>query len=104
MTLWAMPKLCWFKLIWQIHLVAVPVTILQWQLNGGTCVLTNLEHCLRGGKQDREQQQGQFIKSLLGRFCDPLPADGTIQLWIYGIMVAVWAISAVRLYSTTALS
>jgi|GEM_PF-1244624 len=91
---WAFP----FKLIWQIHLIAVPVTILQWQLNGGTCVLTNLENCLRGEEQDREKQQGQFIKSLLGRFCNPLPADRTIQCWIYGIMAAVWATSAVRLY------
>ena len=31
----------------KIHLVLIPLMVLQWQLNQGTCILTNLENALQ---------------------------------------------------------
>ncbi|MDY6938116.1 MAG: DUF2784 family protein [Cyanobacteriota bacterium] len=90
---WAVP----IPLVWKIHLVFVPATIGQWWLNEGTCILTNLENWLRGEVPDKSQQQGQFIKSLLGLCCQPLPSDETIKIGIYALMGTAWLLSALQL-------
>lgn len=90
---WLLPQPLWL----QIHLAIVPLTILQWQFNQGTCILTNLENALRGEVKNRQEQQGQFIKGLLGRCYNPLPSDRAIKRTIYLIMGLAWTISALRL-------
>ena len=90
---WLVP----IPLAWKIHLVLVPLTIGQWWLNEGTCILTNLENWLRGEVPDKSEQQGQFIKSLLGLCCQPLPSDRTIKIGIYGVMGTAWMLSALQL-------
>lgn len=90
---WLFPS----PLFWQIHLAIVPLTVLQWQFNQGTCILTNWENALRGEVKDRQEQQGQFIKGLLSRCYNPLPSDRAIQLAIYATMGIAWTISVLRL-------
>ncbi|NJK36748.1 MAG: DUF2784 domain-containing protein [Oscillatoriales cyanobacterium RM2_1_1] len=85
------------RIIHQIHLVFVPLTILQWQLNQGTCLLTNWENQLAQTPPDKSQQQGQFTKKILGTCFDPLPSDQTLKRMIYGIILTAWILSGIRL-------
>ncbi|MGQ4649400.1 DUF2784 family protein [Lyngbya aestuarii] len=91
---WILP----IKLLLLLHIVFVPLMILQWQFNQGTCFLTNIENQLRGEGKEKQQQQGQFIKSLLGKCFNPLPSDSTIKLLIYGIIGLSWGISLIRVF------
>ena len=84
---------------WRIvHLIFIPAMILQWQFNQGTCLLTNIENKLRGETPEKQRQQGQLIKSLLGKCFDPLPSDRTLKKLVYGIIIASWLLSATGLY------
>lgn len=81
-----------------IHLVFLPIMILQWQLNQGTCILTNLENYFRGEVSEKNEQQGQFIKAILGRCFNPLPTDATLKKVVYGIIFLSWLLSASHLW------
>lgn len=81
-----------------IHLVFIPVMIGQWQLNQGTCILTNIENYLRGNQQVKNQQQGQFIKGILGKVFNPLPTDATIKKIVYVVIAISWLVSAFRVW------
>ncbi|MEB3283607.1 MAG: DUF2784 family protein [Lyngbya sp.] len=91
---WIIPSQFWRV----IHLLFVPAMILQWQFNQGTCLLTNLENKLRGETSEKQQQQGQFIKSLLERCFNPLPSDETLKKGVYGIIITSWLASAIGLW------
>lgn len=81
-----------------IHLVAVPLTMLQWRLNAGTCILTNVEEHLNDAPKEKDEQQGQFIKGLLGKCMTELPPDTVIKKYLYGILWVSWGLSGIRLY------
>ena len=83
----------------KIHLILIPLMILQWQLNQGTCILTNIENALQDISPEKKQQQGQFIKSLLSRCFNPLPSDQTIKIGVYSTIVMAWLISALRIFT-----
>ncbi|MGF1493501.1 MAG: DUF2784 family protein [Microcoleaceae cyanobacterium] len=91
---WALPN----PFLWQIHLIFVPLTVLQWQFNQGTCILTNWENRLAGASAAKSQQQGQFTRSLLSRCCNPLPSDRTLKFIIYGVILLAWSLSGIRLW------
>ncbi|MGK7872325.1 MAG: DUF2784 family protein [Xenococcaceae cyanobacterium] len=86
------------RVLLPIHLVFIPLMIVQWQFNQGTCILTNIENILRGGVKDKQQQQGQFIKAILGKCFQPLPSDRNIKQGVYGVVWTSWVISATRLF------
>lgn len=79
-----------------IHIVFIPLMIIQWRFNNDTCVLTNVENSLREGQVEKEQQQGKFIKSLLAKVFDPLPADEVIKTWLYRVLWTSMMISLAR--------
>ena len=68
-----------YRLAWLIHVWMIPLLILQWKLNKNTCVLTNLENILLGVPAYGEEGEGQFIRSVLAQFCDPLPSNQAIE-------------------------
>jgi hypothetical protein len=73
--------------------------ILQWRFNQGTCLLTNLENWIDGaGPGQKKEQDGQFIKSLLGIFCREIPADRTIKKGLYILLWSGFAISGIRVF------
>jgi hypothetical protein len=86
-----------YSIVWLAHFIFVPLMILQWQFNQGSCLLTNIEYYLRGDHPDKQRQQGQFIKSLISRCFDPLPPDALIKYWIYLIVGICWGLSGMRL-------
>jgi len=81
------------------HLILVPVVVLQWRFNDGTCFLTNLENFFRGGSsaKPKSEQQGQFTKNLLGLCFNPLPSDAKIKLGLYVLVWGAFTISLGRL-------
>ncbi|MGB3188555.1 MAG: DUF2784 family protein [Limnoraphis sp.] len=91
---WIIPGQLWRV----IHLIFVPAMILQWQFNQGTCLLTNIENKLRGETSEKQQQQGQFIKSLWRKCFNSLPSDQTLKKWVYGIIIISWLLSAIDLF------
>ncbi len=78
------------------HLIFLPSMILQWQFNQSSCILTNWENSLRKKTTVKTQQQGQFIKGILGKFCQPLPSDAVIKGWVYGVIAISWVLSAIH--------
>jgi hypothetical protein len=91
------PKL----LLCKIHLILIPLMILQWQLNQGTCILTNIENALQDVSSNKKQQQGQFIKRLLSRCFNPLLSDKSIKIGVYSTITVAWSISALRVFYNT---
>jgi len=81
-----------------IHVLTIPLMICQWRFNRGTCLLTNLENWLRKKKVHDEQEQGQFIKSILIRFCNPLPSDRKIKTGLYTVIWTSFTLSCLRLF------
>ena len=80
------------------HLIFLPIMIVQWQFNQGTCILTNLENYVKGEVAEKTEQQGQFIKTILGKFFNPLPTDATLKKVVYGIVFLSWLLSASHLW------
>lgn len=93
LTGWIIP----FRVMLKVHLVLVALLIVQWLLMDGICLLTLLEQRLRKGEIRSDAMRGQFIKSLLGKFFDPLPPDRTIKLWLYVLIWSAWGLSALHL-------
>ncbi len=90
---WVLP---WEQIL-NTHLIFLPLVIFHWQLNEGSCFLTNLENrvLLRG--ISRQRAQGQFIKSLLRSCFDELPPDSTVKKWLYCSLYSSWTLSALRI-------
>ncbi len=95
LTGWLLPhKWLWIYLIW------IPLMIIQWQLNQGTCVLTNLENYLVGEiNRPKSQQQGQFIKSLFLKLCGFTPSDTVLKYLIYLTIFCCWSFAFWRYYT-----
>ncbi|MCB0337815.1 MAG: DUF2784 family protein [Bdellovibrionales bacterium] len=87
-------------LVWQVHLIFVPLVIIQWFINKDRCVFTNLEIWLRKRANMDPMiaaEPGIFIKSVLSICLTPLPEEKVI-LWItYGSMILSCSISMLRL-------
>ena len=82
-----------------IHLWVVPLMVVQWLFNDGTCILTNVENAISGQKKARSEQQGQFIKKLLSVCFTTLPDDAVIKKGLYTLLVVSWSLSAMRVFS-----
>lgn len=84
------------SILW-LHLLFVPGVVLQWRLNRGTCLLTNLENRLSGTGIQKSRQQGQFIKGILRLCFDPLPPDPVIKFWLYALIWSSWSATLLRI-------
>ena len=82
----------------KFHVAFVFVVILQWRFNSGTCLLTNAENYVAGKRsQVKSQQQGQFVKAVLGRFMKSIPSDSQLKILVYAVILVSAGISALRL-------
>lgn len=86
---WALP----FSWATNLHVYFVPSVMLHWQVNQGTCFLTNMENRIRGQKIPKKEAQGQFIKWVLRCFFSELPSDTTIKRWLYTLLISAWMLS-----------
>ncbi|NEO58754.1 MAG: DUF2784 family protein [Okeania sp. SIO3B5] len=94
LTGWLLPN----KLL-LIYLVWIPLMVIQWQLNQGTCILTNLENYLVGEtNKQKSEQQGQFVKSLFLNLCGFVPADNFLKYLIDCTIFSCWCVGSYRFY------
>ncbi|MCB0331865.1 MAG: DUF2784 family protein [Bdellovibrionales bacterium] len=89
--------LCSDSLVLKIHLWFIPLMILQWKLNRNACVLTNLEQVLLGKPARGQEEESQFIKSMLAHCLRSLPSDEVIEKGTYIILAVVWGLSFMHL-------
>ncbi len=92
---WALP----LPELWAVHIIFIPLMIVQWKLNKDMCLLSNLEHALLGNGFYPQEEEVSFVKSLLARFIDPLPSDRLIEAGMYLLMAVSWTISWLRFVS-----
>lgn len=81
-----------------VYLVWIPMMFIQWQFNQGTCILTNIENWLLGEKQQKQEQQGQFIKSLWQQICGQVPSDKVLRYVVNGTIWLCWLLACLRWY------
>ena len=83
---WAFPSLV---VLWA-HLVFVPIMIVQWKVNSGNCLLTDLENYLLKNKPKPVHTEEGFVKKILKIFFKKLPSDKAIEIGIYVVTVLAW--------------
>jgi len=86
---WAIPS----REVRLIHMIFLPLMFLHWRLNRNTCILTNLEHWLRGSTRPKEQQTG-FIRGAAEKILRRELSESRVNTVIYAILVVVWLLSA----------
>jgi hypothetical protein len=86
---WAVPS----PMVRLVHIIFLPLMVLQWQLNKGACLLTNLENYLLGKKIERSEQDSQFIRSAISKLSDWQPTKKQMGLIIYSAVSISWLIS-----------
>ena len=90
---WMLPGADFLK----IHVATVPLVILQWRFNGGTCLLTNIENIIADKRREKSEQQGEFIKAVLSQCMKDLPSDSQLKIGIYTVLFVSAGASALRL-------
>ncbi len=85
--------LCPHALVLKVHLWFIPLMILQWKLNRNTCVLTNVEQMLLGKPARSEEEESQFIKSMLAHCMRELPSNEVIERGTYLVLFVAWGLS-----------
>lgn len=92
---WLIPNAAWLI----IHLVAVPIIVIQWHFNDGICMLNNLESWLRTGRwrDTTDPDQGAWIAGLVERVLGWRPSPRWFDGLIYGLLVVSWLLSGVHL-------
>ena len=79
------------------HIFLVPAVIIQWWLNSGTCILTNLENYISGEVKPKTEEQGQFTKSIFKKIIGRVPSDQFLKGFIYFVILLSWSISILKL-------
>ena len=74
-----------------LHLIFLPVMVLQWWLNKGTCILTNLENKIKGDAGTRhDEQDSQFVRSVLATISQREWTKKEMASIIYGVVFLSW--------------
>jgi len=90
---WALPVYTLgFYMLW------IMTVMVQWELNSGTCVLTNLEVYLKGEslQSKKSEQEGRFLKELIKKFFGFEPTDKILKSVIYLLMYLFFVIALIR--------
>lgn len=85
----------WRWALWSA-IAAAFVMPLQWHLNGGVCVLTSLEHWLRGTSVGAATG-GSFIGGLMTRLVGVEPSDRCVDTTTYAVLWVGAVVAALRL-------
>lgn len=80
------------------HMVFIPLVMLQWKLNNGQCLLTNLENFFQGEKKTIGEQQGQFIKGIANHLLGYTPADDKLRKGLYAAITFAWLFSLLHYF------
>lgn len=78
------------------YLGFLPLTVLHWWLNGGNCVLNNLENWLRHRRWRvgaANPEEGAWLRTLIGSVTGLAFSRRQMDLVIYGAMALFWALA-----------
>ncbi len=80
------------------YMLWVMTIIVQWELNSGTCLLTNLENYLKGEEVStkKDEQEGQFLKELILKVCGFTPTDKHLKAMVYLLMYLFFVVALYR--------
>ena len=84
------------------HIITVLVVMLQWRLNSGRCILTDIEHFLKRRQVNRiaitdSSEETSFTR----RMCEAIGiglSDKALSFLIYAVLYTSVSISVVKLY------
>jgi hypothetical protein len=91
---WSLPNISILK----FHIFFLPIVVLHWQTNGGTCFLTNIETWLdkkiialnpKTETVAAKNEQGRFVRSLLS-YINIEPTDRQLKKLIYVAIFLSW--------------
>jgi hypothetical protein len=77
------------------YLIFLPATVLHWRLNGGNCVLNNLENwlrCRRWRVGAANPEEGAWLRTLIGSVTGIALSRLQMDLIIYFAMALFWAL------------
>ncbi len=85
------------QVLWA-HLVLVPAMKLHWLTNGGICILTSVEHRLRGNPTAGTVDQPGFIYQFVCMLIDNPPQEEKVTIWMERGMWAGWIVTILKLF------
>lgn len=86
--------------LWWGMLVLAPIMHLQWRLNDGACLLTDLEHFLRGASSPATESEEVAQTTFVGRALEPIVgplAPAAVDRICYGLLWTSFTACALRL-------
>ena len=78
------------------YLFFVPLVVGQWRINGGACVLNNLENWLRHRRwraPDQNEEEGAWLRTLIRRRTGLALTRGRMDLITYMAMALFWLLA-----------
>jgi hypothetical protein len=86
---WALPGRNWLL----GYLIFLPLMFVHWKLNGGACILNNLENWLRHRRWRAPQtnrEEGAWLRTLLADTTGIALTPSRMDAVIYGAMAVFW--------------
>jgi hypothetical protein len=78
-----------------VYLVFLPLMVLQWRLNKGTCILNNLESLIRTGRwrNPANIEEGAWMKTLVYSATGLNFTVAQLDRITYSVMAVLWALA-----------
>lgn len=92
---WALPS----QTALLFYVAFVPTVMMQWVFNRGTCIINNLETCLRTGRwrDPSNPEEAGFVRMLGAWWFGLCLSRGQIDAISYSVSMAVWLLGIVHL-------
>lgn len=79
------------------HMVMIPLVILQWKINHGRCLLTDLEHHLMPTEEDQTDNESEgFVARILRTLFKIELTPTQLMNFIYAVMAVSFIISLIK--------
>jgi hypothetical protein len=78
------------------YLIFLPLTVLQWKLNAGACVLNNVENWLRYRRwraPEHNPEEGAWLRTLIRSLTGIALTRVIMDVIIYGAMALFWVLA-----------
>ncbi len=78
-----------------VYLAFLPLMVLHWQLNGGSCLLNNCESLLRSGRwrDPANREEGAWLRCVVSDLSGRHFSARQINAISYGLLAVLWALA-----------
>ena len=80
-----------------VHMISIPIVILQWWLNADQCILTQIQYWLEGRTLVRGEG-GTFVKTLFASM-GLQPSRTQLIMIVYGFIILSGVVSGLRIWA-----